>query len=54
MRATRICNSPQTGYFSPSWLATLRFTSVDKHPVRGLFEYFRAHMWEQQNVSNGC
>ena len=22
-----------TGDFSPSWLAALRFTSVDKHPV---------------------
>ena len=22
------------GYFSPSWLAVLRFTSVDKHPIR--------------------
>jgi hypothetical protein len=22
-----------TGYSSPSWLAVLRFTSVDEHPV---------------------
>jgi len=54
MRATRICNSPRTGYFSPSWLAALRFTSVDKHPVRGLIENLWSHMREQQYISNGC
>ena len=31
--ATSRLHSQQTGHFSPSWLATLRFTSVDKHPV---------------------
>ena len=38
MRATFFVGAalgPRIGYFSPSWLASLRFTSVDKHPIRG-------------------
>jgi hypothetical protein len=41
MRATLDLRSPakklRPGHLSPSWLAALRFTSVEKHPGRNFF-----------------
>jgi hypothetical protein len=32
------------GYSSPSWLASLRFTSVEEHPVRGRLPRIEARL----------